>query len=67
MLAVMRAVLGGSAPNNADIDTAEGVLRLLGLTPYEAPEVARRPLSAAYTSAALRSRARPAFSASPAA
>jgi AcrR family transcriptional regulator len=46
LLAVMRAVLDGTAPKNADIHHAEGILRLLGLTPDEAAEVARRPLAA---------------------
>jgi hypothetical protein len=40
----MRAVLDGRAPKDADIQHAEGVLRLLGLPPGEAAEVARRPL-----------------------
>src|SRR5919198_3507999 len=44
LLSVMRAVLDGTAPKNADIHHAEGVLRLLGLTPAEAAQVARRPL-----------------------
>jgi AcrR family transcriptional regulator len=44
LLAVMRAVLDGEAPKDADIHHAEGVLRLLGLTPDEAAQIARRPL-----------------------
>jgi AcrR family transcriptional regulator len=46
LLAVMRAVLDGRAPKDADVDHAEGVLRLFGLPPEEAAEVARRPLPA---------------------
>ena len=37
MLAVMRAVLDGDAPKNADVHHAEGVLRLLGLTASTPP------------------------------
>jgi AcrR family transcriptional regulator len=44
LLAVMRAVLDRRAPRDADVHHAEGVLRLLGLTPDDAAEVARRPL-----------------------
>ncbi len=44
LLAIMRAVLDGNAPRNADIHHAEGILRLFGLTPADAAEVARRPL-----------------------
>jgi AcrR family transcriptional regulator len=44
LLAVMRAVLDGRAPKNADIHHAEGILKMFGLTPVEAAEVARRPL-----------------------
>jgi AcrR family transcriptional regulator len=44
MLTVMRAVLDGRAPKNADVFHAEGVLRLLGLPAGDAAEVARRPL-----------------------
>jgi AcrR family transcriptional regulator len=44
LLSVMRAVLDGAAPKDADIHHAEGVLRLLGLPPDDAAEVARRPL-----------------------
>ncbi len=47
LLAVMRAVLDGRAPRDADIHHAEGVLRLLGLPPEDAAEVARRPLPSA--------------------
>ena len=46
LLAVMRAVLDGQAPKDADIHHAEGVLRLVGLPVDEAAEVARRPLPA---------------------
>ena len=46
LLAVMRAVLDGQAPKDADVHHAEGVLRLLGLPADEAAEVARRPLPA---------------------
>ena len=46
LLAVMREVLDGEAPRNADRHHAEGVLRLLGLTPEAAAEVARRPMPA---------------------
>jgi AcrR family transcriptional regulator len=44
LLSVMRAVLDGAAPKDADIHHAEGILRLLGLPPDQAAEVARRPL-----------------------
>ena len=44
MLTVMRGVLDGSLPKTADVPHAEGVLRLLGLSPEDAAEVARRPL-----------------------
>jgi tetracycline repressor-like protein len=44
LLAVMRGVLDGRAPRDADLHHAEGVLRLFGLTPDDAAEVARRPL-----------------------
>ena len=44
LLAVMRAVLDGRAPRDADVHHAEGVLRLFGLTADDAAEVARRPL-----------------------
>ena len=46
LLAVMRAVLDGRAPKDADIHHADGMLRLFGLPPDEAAEVARRPLPA---------------------
>jgi hypothetical protein len=41
---VMRAVLDGQAPQDADLHHAEGVLRLLGLPAKEAAEIARRAL-----------------------
>jgi AcrR family transcriptional regulator len=44
LLAVMRAVLDGHAPKNADRHHAEGILRLLGLAPQDAAEVAGRPM-----------------------
>src|SRR5271165_1503237 len=44
MLAVMRSVLDGHAPKDADIYHAEGILRLFGLVAGDAAEVARRPL-----------------------
>ena len=44
LVSVMRAVLDGTAPKDADIHHAEGVLRLLGVAAEEAAEVARRPL-----------------------
>lgn len=44
LLAVMRGVLDRTAPKDADRLHAEGVLRLLGLDPEDAAEVARRPL-----------------------
>jgi AcrR family transcriptional regulator len=44
LLAVMRAVLDGRAPKDADVHHAEGIMRLLGLSPEDATEVARRPL-----------------------
>ena len=44
MLAVMRAVLDGQAPKDADIHHAEGILRMLGLSADDAATVARRPL-----------------------
>jgi AcrR family transcriptional regulator len=44
LLAVMRAVLDGHAPRDADVHHAEGILRLFGLAPEDAAEVARRPL-----------------------
>jgi AcrR family transcriptional regulator len=48
MLAVMRAVLDGRAPKDADTHHAEGVLRILGLSHQDAAEVARRPLPGGY-------------------
>jgi AcrR family transcriptional regulator len=44
LVAVMRAVLDGHAPEEADQIHAIGVLRLLGLTPREAAEVAARDM-----------------------
>jgi AcrR family transcriptional regulator len=44
LLAVMRGVLDGHAPKDADRHHAEGILRLLGLAPEDAAEVARRPM-----------------------
>lgn len=44
LLAVMRAVLDGEAPRNADRHHAEGVLKLLGLGPKDAADVAQRPM-----------------------
>ena len=44
LLAVMRGVLDGRAPRDADVHHAEGMLRLFGLAPDDAAEVARRPL-----------------------
>jgi AcrR family transcriptional regulator len=44
LLSVMRAVLDGRAPKDADIYHAEGILRLFGLTAVDAAEVAHRPL-----------------------
>jgi AcrR family transcriptional regulator len=44
LLAVMRSVLDGRAPKDADIHHAEGILRSFGLAPADAAEVARRPL-----------------------
>ena len=46
LLSVMRDVLDGRAPKDAGRLHAEGVLRLLGLTPADAAEVARRPMPA---------------------
>jgi AcrR family transcriptional regulator len=46
MLSVMRAVLDGLAPKDADVRHAENVLRMLGLSREDAAEVARRPLPA---------------------
>jgi hypothetical protein len=44
LLGVMRDVLDGQAPRDADRHHAEGVLRMLGVTAEDAREVARRPL-----------------------
>jgi AcrR family transcriptional regulator len=44
LLGVMRDVLDGQAPRDADRPHAEGVLRMLGVTAEDAREVARRPL-----------------------
>ena len=44
MLTVMRGVLDGYLPKDADVHHAEGVLRMLGLSAEDAAEVARRPL-----------------------
>jgi hypothetical protein len=44
LLAVMRAVLDGSAPDGADVHHAEGILRMFGIDRGEAAEIARRPL-----------------------
>jgi AcrR family transcriptional regulator len=46
LLSVMRDVLDGRSPKDAGRLHAEGVLRLLGLTPEDAAEVARRPMPA---------------------
>jgi AcrR family transcriptional regulator len=46
LVAVMRAVLDGHAPDDADQIHAIGVLRLLGLTPQDAAAVAARPMPA---------------------
>ncbi|HEX7264836.1 MAG TPA: helix-turn-helix domain-containing protein [Candidatus Dormibacteraeota bacterium] len=46
LLSVMRDVLDGHAPKDAGRLHAEGVLRLLGLTPEDAADVARRPMPA---------------------
>ena len=44
LLAVMRAVLDGQAPRQAERHHAEGVMRLFGLSPEDAAEVAARPM-----------------------
>ena len=44
LLGVMRDVLDGRAPRDADRHHAEGVLRMLGVTAEDAREIARRPL-----------------------
>jgi AcrR family transcriptional regulator len=46
LAAVMRAVLTGDGPQDADRHHAAGVLRLLGLTAQDAADVAARPLPA---------------------
>ena len=46
LLAVMRAVLDGQAPKEAERFHAEGVLRLFGLSPRDAAAVAARPMPA---------------------
>ena len=46
LLAVMRSVLDGQAPKNADRYHAEGMLRLFGLSAAEAAVVAARPMPA---------------------
>jgi AcrR family transcriptional regulator len=46
LLAVMRAVLDGSAGPDAGAHHAGGVLRMLGVEPAEASEIASRPLPA---------------------
>jgi len=48
LMAVMREVLEGRAPKDAGRLHAEGVLRLLGVPPEEAAEVARRPMPRFY-------------------
>jgi AcrR family transcriptional regulator len=47
LLAVMRAVLDGHAPKDADALHAEGILRMLGVAPADAREISRRKLPAA--------------------
>lgn len=44
LIAVMRSVVDGFAPEDVDVLHAEGILRMLGLDAAEAAEVARRPL-----------------------
>ena len=44
LLSVMRDVLDGHAPRDADRHHAEGILRMLGLPAEDAAEVARRPM-----------------------
>ena len=44
LLAVMRDVLDGHAPKDADRHHAEGILRMLGLSAEDAADVARRPM-----------------------
>jgi AcrR family transcriptional regulator len=43
-LAIMRAILDGRCPREADVLFAESVLRASGLSPAEAAEISRRPL-----------------------
>jgi len=47
LLMVMRAVLDGRAPKEAERHHAEGILRLFGLSGEDAAEVAARPMPAA--------------------
>jgi AcrR family transcriptional regulator len=42
--ALIRAILSGHAPKNADSEHAEAILRLLGVPNDEAHEISRRPL-----------------------
>jgi AcrR family transcriptional regulator len=44
LILIMRAVLDGDLPAQADQTHAEAVLRILGLSPSEAAEVSHRPL-----------------------
>jgi AcrR family transcriptional regulator len=44
LLGVMRGVLDGACATDADIHHATGVLRMLGLPPEDAAEVASRPM-----------------------
>jgi len=44
LLMVMRDVLDGQAPEDADRCHAEGVLRMFGLSARDAAEVAGRPM-----------------------
>jgi len=44
LLAVMRAVLDGQAPREVERYHAEGIMRLFGLSPEDAAEVAARPM-----------------------
>jgi AcrR family transcriptional regulator len=46
LLGVMRGVLDGSCSADADVHHAAGVLRMLGLTPEDAEDVANRPMPA---------------------
>ena len=56
LLAVMRGVLDGQLRKNADVQHAQGVLRLLGLSPADAAEVASRALPKAVSRAELPAR-----------